>query len=152
MKVPNIWSLCLLLLTNSLLVMGTNPTCGQVLYRYWLPSSGSVLAGSWYLVKYLLSLLYIENEHLLGAVAGLLLLFEEETLTGREALETLNDVVDCDIWWFFFREAGSKYLQLCGELWHVNVILIIRCNMLGFMSESSLWVETRLALTMTPPP
>ena len=40
-------------------------------------------------------------------------LFEEETLTGREALQTLDDFVDCDFW---LREAGSKYHQLCGEL------------------------------------
>jgi len=40
-------------------------------------------------------------------------LFEEETLTGREALQTLDDFVDCGFW---LGEAGSKYLQLCGEL------------------------------------
>ena len=40
-------------------------------------------------------------------------LFEEETLTGREALQTLDDFVDCGFW---LREAGSKYHQLCGEL------------------------------------
>jgi len=40
-------------------------------------------------------------------------LFEEETLTGREALQTLDDFVDCGFW---LREAGSKYHQLCEEL------------------------------------
>jgi len=32
-------------------------------------------------------------------------MFEEETLTGREALQTLDDFVDCGFW---LREAGSK--------------------------------------------
>jgi len=40
-------------------------------------------------------------------------LFEEEMLTGREALQTLDDFVDCGFW---LREAGSKYHQMCGEL------------------------------------
>ena len=59
--------------------------------------------------------------------------FEEKTLTGREALKTLNDVVDCDFWLFFLREMSSKYLQFLGELQHINVVVIIRSNILDFM-------------------
>ena len=47
---------------------------------------------------------------------NLALRFEEETLAGKEALRTVDDIVVCDFLSFFFREAGSKYLQLCGEL------------------------------------
>ena len=62
-------------------------------------------------------------------------LFEEETLAGREALQTLDDIVDCDFLSFFFREAGSKYLQLCGELWHIDVVFVSGSDFLDFVRK-----------------
>jgi len=40
-------------------------------------------------------------------------LFEEETLTGKEALQTLDHFVDCEFW---LREAGSKLASFPGPI------------------------------------
>ena len=61
-------------------------------------------------------------------------LFKKNMLTGGEALEILDNIVDCG-WSASRLEVGSKNLQLCGELWGVQVILVNTSDFLDFIRK-----------------